>query len=162
MSAPSATPRPLDLTLWIDADSVPRDVREIVFRAAHRLSIATILVANQRVQIPPGHPTVSAVRVEGGADVADRYIAEHASGGDIAVTHDIPLAAILVEKKVVVIDPRGVEHTANTIGERLSVRDFMENLRSVGVDTGGPGAFTAKDKQAFAAALDRTLTRLRR
>jgi len=137
-------------------------VREIVFRAAHRLSLPTILVANQRVQIPPGHPTVSAVRVEGGPDVADRYIAEHASTGDVAVTHDIPLAAALVEKKVHVIDPRGVEHTPNTIGERLSVRDFMEGLRSTGIETGGPAAFTAKDKHAFASALDRVLTRARR
>jgi uncharacterized protein YaiI (UPF0178 family) len=146
-------------TLWIDADSVPRDVREIVLRAAHRLSLPTILVANQRVQIPPGHPTVSAVRVEGGPDVADKYIADHSAEGDIAVTHDIPLAAILVEKKVLVIDPRGVEHTENTIGERLSVRDFMESLRSTGVDTGGPAGFTARDKQNFAGALDRVLTR---
>jgi uncharacterized protein YaiI (UPF0178 family) len=152
----------MPLTLWIDADSVPRDVREIVFRAAHRLSLTTILVANQRVQIPPGHPTVSAVRVEGGPDIADKYIADNAVPGDIAVTHDIPLAAILVDKKVVVIDPRGTELTAETIGERMSVRDFMENLRATGVETGGPAAFTARDKQSFAGALDRTLTRLRR
>jgi uncharacterized protein YaiI (UPF0178 family) len=152
----------LAFTLWIDADSVPRDVREIVFRAAHRLSLPTILVANQRVHIPPGHATVSAIRVEGGPDVADRYIADHSAEGDIAVTHDIPLAAILVEKKVVVIDPRGTEHTAETIGERLSVRDFMESLRSTGVDTGGPAGYSARDKQAFAGALDRTLTRMRK
>lgn len=150
------------MTLWIDADSVPRDVREIVFRAAHRLSLTTIFVANQRVQIPPGHATVSTVRVEGGPDVADRYIADHSAAGDIAVTHDIPLAAILVEKKVVVIDPRGTEHTAETIGERLSVRDFMESLRATGVDTGGPAGYTARDKQEFAGALDRTITRLRK
>jgi uncharacterized protein YaiI (UPF0178 family) len=148
------------VTLWVDADSVPGPVREIVLRAAHRLSLPTIFVANQRVNIPPGHPTVSSVRVEGGPDVADKYIADNSAAGDVCVTHDIPLAAMLVEKKVVVIDPRGTEHTANTIGERLSVRDFMENLRSVGVDTGGPSAFTAKDKQSFASALDRTLTRL--
>ena len=134
-------------------------MREIVFRAAHRLSLTTILVANQRVNIPPGHPTVSAVRVEGGPDVADKHIADHAAAGDVAVTHDIPLAASLVAKKVVVIDPRGVEHTENTIGERLSVRDFIEGLRTSGIETGGPAAFTARDKQAFAGALDRTLTR---
>ncbi|MDQ6718372.1 MAG: YaiI/YqxD family protein [Gemmatimonadota bacterium] len=146
-------------TIWIDADSVPGPVREIVLRAAHRLSLTTILVANQRVQIPPGHPTVSSVRVEGGPDVADKYIADNSVEGDVTITHDIPLAAILVEKKVVVIDPRGIEHTENTIGERLSVRDFMENLRSVGVDTGGPAAYSAKDKQAFASAFDRVVTR---
>jgi uncharacterized protein len=146
-------------TLWIDADSVPRDVREIVFRAAHRLSLPTILVANQRVNIPPGHPTVSSVWVDGGADVADKYIADHSAEGDVAVTHDIPLAASLVEKDVIVIDPRGTEHTSETIGERLSVRNFMENLRTVGVETGGPAAYTAKDKQRFAAAFDRIVSR---
>jgi uncharacterized protein YaiI (UPF0178 family) len=151
--------RPPTFTLWVDADSVPGAVREIVLRTAHRLSLTTVFVANQRVTIPPGHATVSAVRVEGGPDVADRYIADNAAAADIAVTHDIPLAAILVEKKVVVIDPRGVEHTENTIGERLSVRDFMEGLRSSGIETGGPAGFTAKDKQNFAAALDRTTTR---
>ncbi len=137
-------------------------MREIVLRAAHRLSLNTIFVANQRVNIPPGHATVSTVRVEGGPDVADKYIADNAVASDICITHDVPLAAILVEKKVIVIDPRGVEHTADTIGERLSVRDFMENLRSTGVETGGPAAFTAKDKQSFASALDRALTRLLR
>jgi uncharacterized protein len=146
-------------TLWIDADSVPRDVREIVFRAAHRLSLPTILVANQRVNIPPGHPTVSSVWVDGGADVADKYIADHSAEGDVAVTHDIPLAASLVEKDVIVIDPRGTEHTSETIGERLSVRNFMENLRTVGVETGGPGAYTARDKQRFAAVFDRIVSR---
>jgi uncharacterized protein YaiI (UPF0178 family) len=147
------------VTLWVDADSVPGPVREIVLRAAHRLSLTTIFVANQRVNLPPGHPTVSAVRVEGGPDVADRYIADNAAAGDVCITHDIPLAAILVGKKVIVLDPRGTEHTENTIGERLSVRDFMEKLRSTGVETGGPSGFNAKDKQSFASGLDRILTR---
>jgi len=146
-------------TIWVDADSVPGPVRDIVLRAAHRLSLTTILVANQRVQIPPGHPTVSSVRVEGGPDVADKHIADNSVEGDIAITHDIPLAAILVGKKVLVIDPRGVEHTENTIGERLSVRDFMENLRASGVETGGPAAYSAKDKQLFAGTFDRIITR---
>ena len=149
-------------TLWIDADATPRDVKEIVFRTAHRLALPTVLVANQRVPLPPGHPTVSAVRVEGGADVADRYIAEHAEAGDVAVTADIPLAAILVAKRVVVIDPRGEEYTSETVGERLSVRDFMDSLRGAGVETGGPRPYTPRDKQAFAGALDRVLTRARR
>ena len=95
------------MTLWIDADATPREVKEIVFRTAHRLGLATILVANQRVPVPPGHPSVTAVRVDGGPDVADRYIAEQAAPGDVAVTADIPLAAALVAKQVAVIDPRG-------------------------------------------------------
>jgi uncharacterized protein len=150
------------MKLWIDADAAPRDVKEIVFRAAHRLSLETILVANSRVPVPPGHPTVRAVRVEGGPDVADRYIAEHAEPGDVAVTADIPLAAALVARRVLAIDPRGVEYTEESVGERLSVRDFMESLRTTGVDTGGPKAYGPKDKQAFAGALDRALTRASR
>lgn len=150
------------MTLWLDADATPRDVSAIVFRAAHRLGLETILVANQRVAIPAGHPTVSAVRVDGGPDVADRYIADHAVPGDIAITADIPLAADLVAKGVIVMDPRGVEHTEETVGERLSVRDFADALRGAGVDTGGPRPFSARDKQAFASTLDRLLTRARR
>ena len=112
------------MRIWLDADATPRDVKDIVFRAAHRLSIETVVVANQRVPLPPGHPTITAVRVEGGPNVADRHIATNASPGDVAITADIPLAAILVAAHVVVIDPRGYEHTTETIGERLSVRDF--------------------------------------
>jgi len=150
------------LRIWLDADATPRDVKDIVFRAAHRLSIETVVVANQRVAIPPGHPTVTAVRVEGGPDAADRYIATHAVRGDLAITADIPLAAILVAAHVVVIDPRGYEHTTETVGERLSVRNFADALRGAGVETGGPRAYTARDKQAFASAFDRALTRARR
>ena len=107
------------MRIWIDADAAPRDVKEIVFRTARRLQIETVLVANQRLLAPPGNPLVSAVRVEGGPDVADRYIAEHAEAGDLAVTADVPLAALLVPRGVAVLDPRGEEHTEETIGERL-------------------------------------------
>ena len=137
-------------------------MKEIVFRAARRLALETVLVANQRLQTPVGNPLISAVRVEGGPDVADRYIAEHAEPGDLAVTADVPLAALLVPRGVAVLDPRGEEHTAETIGERLSVRDFMEGLRTAGVVTGGPRPWDARARQAFADALDRALTRLRR
>jgi uncharacterized protein YaiI (UPF0178 family) len=147
------------LTLWIDADAAPRDVKEIVFRAARRLEMPTALVANRRLQTPPGNPFVTAVRVEGGPDVADRYIAERAEPGDVAVTADIPLASILVEKGVRVIDPRGEEYTPENVGERLTVRDFMESLRGSGVETGGSRPYGPKDRQAIASALDRVLTR---
>jgi uncharacterized protein len=152
----------VSLKIWIDADAAPRDVKELVFRAAKRLQVETILVANQRLQAPPGNPMVTAVRVDGGADIADRYIVEHASPGDLVVTQDVPLAALLVPREIAVIDPRGVEHTSETIGERLSVRDFMEQARFAGVVTGGPPPYDAKARQLFAAALDRVLTRLRR
>jgi uncharacterized protein len=150
------------MTLWIDADAAPREVKEICYRASERLKLATILVANQRLQLPPGYPHLSAVRVDGGPDVADLYIAEHAMSGDVAVTADIPLAALLVPKGVVVLDPRGDEYTVESIGERLSVRNFMDDLRATGVETGGPASYGAREKQAFANALDRALTRMTR
>ena len=152
----------LSLKIWIDADATPRDVKDLVFRASERLQVPVVLVANLRLQPPPGQPLVSAVRVEGGPDVADDYIAAHAEPGDLVVTQDIPLAALLVPKLVAVLDPRGDEHTSETIGERLSVRDFMDQLRSSGAVTGGPAPFDGRAKQAFAAALDRVLTRLMR
>ena len=132
-----------------------------MFRAARRLAVETVLVANQRLQVPPGNPHVSAVRVDGGADVADRYIADRAEPGDLVVTQDIPLAAALVPRGIAVLDPRGEEHTSETIGERLSVRDFLDRARLAGLVTGGPPPFDGRARQAFAAALDRALTRLR-
>src|SRR3954469_13022157 len=147
------------MKLWLDADATPREVKEICFRASERLALETVLVANQRLQLPVGYPHLSAVRVDGGPDVADLYIAEHAVAGDVAVTADIPLAALLVPKGVVVIDPRGDEYTTESIGERLSVRNFMDALRSTGVETGGHSAYGPREKQAFANALDRTLAR---
>lgn len=150
------------MKLWIDADAAPRDVKDIVYRAAKRLEMETVLVANQRLQVPPGTSFVTAVRVEGGPDAADLHIAEAAAPGDVAVTADIPLAAILVERGVAVIDPRGEEYTPENVGERLTVRDFMESLRGSGVETGGARPYGPRDRQAFAATLDRVLTRARR
>ncbi len=147
------------MTLWIDADAAPQPVKEICLRASDRLGLATVLVANQRLTVPPGYAYVSAVRVDGGPDVADRYIAEHAASGDVAITADIPLAALLVPKGVTVLDPRGEEYTTESIGERLSVRNFMDGLRATGVETGGHAPYGSRDKQAFANALDRALTR---
>jgi uncharacterized protein len=145
--------------LWIDADAAPRDVKEIVFRAARRLRIDTVLVANQQLSSPLDHPFVTTVRVKGGPDVADLHIAEWAEAGDVAVTADIPLASRLVEKQVTVLDPRGEEYTEENVGERLAVRDFMDGLRGAGVATSGPRPYGPKDRQAFAAGLDRVLTR---
>ena len=148
------------MRIWVDADAAPADVKTIVERAALRLSLETLMVANRRLQTPANNPFVEAVVVPGGPDAADDHIAEEAEPGDLAVTADIPLAARLVDKGVVAIDPRGTEYTSESIGERLSVRDFMDQLRSTGVETGGPSAYGQKDKQAFAATLDRALTRL--
>ena len=150
------------MKLWLDADAAPREVKDVCFRASERLTLETVLVANRRLELPVASPLLSAVRVDGGPDVADRYIAEHAEAGDVAVTADIPLAALLVPKGGVVIDPRGDQYTGESIGERLSVRNFMDGLRGAGVDTGGSAAYSPKDKQAFANALDRALTRARK
>lgn len=150
------------MKLWIDADAAPRDVKEIAFRTAKRLDLATVLVANQRLQPPAGNPNVTAVWVDGGPDVADQHIADAAEPGDIAVTADIPLAAALVAKGVHVVDPRGEIFTPENVGERLSVRDFMDAARGAGLVTGGPRPYGPKDRQAFAAALDRVVTRAMR
>lgn len=147
------------MRLWIDADAAPRDVKEIVYRAAKRLTLETILVANRRLQLPQDNRFVSAIMVDGGPDVADRYIAEHAEAGDVAVTADIPLAGILVGRGVLVIDPRGEEYTPENVGERLAMRDFMDGLRGAGVETAGARPFGSRDKQNFAGALDRVLGR---
>lgn len=146
------------MMIWIDADAAPRDVKEIVFRAALRLEIPTVLVANRRMSVPLNNPHVSAVLVQGGPDVADQHIAEQSVPGDVAVTADIPLAAVLVEKGLAVLDPRGELYTGENVRERLSVRDFMESLRGSGIETGGSKPYGARDRQAFAGALDRVLS----
>lgn len=150
------------MRIWVDADAAPRAVKEIIFRAALRLELETFLVANKRLQTPANNRFVSAITVEGGPDVADAHIAEHSVPGDLAITADIPLAAILVEKGIRTIDPRGQEYSEENIGERLSIRDFMDQLRSTGVETGGPKPYGSKDKQAFAGTLDRILTQMLR
>jgi uncharacterized protein YaiI (UPF0178 family) len=150
------------MKLWIDADAAPQDVKEIVYRTAKRLELEAVLVSNQWLSPPPGNSFVTAVRVQGGLDVADRHIAETAEPGDIAITADIPLAARLVEKQVAVIDPRGEEYTEENVGDRLAFRDLMDGLRGAGMldqPGGGPRPYSSKDKQAFAATLDRVLTR---
>jgi uncharacterized protein YaiI (UPF0178 family) len=146
------------MRIWIDADAAPRDVKEIVFRAAKRLELETVMVANRRLPGPLNNPWVSAVLVRGGPDVADQHIADHAAVGDLVVTADIPLAAILVEKGIMALDPRGELYSEENVRERLSIRDFMESLRGSGVDTGGAKPYGAREKQAFAGALDRVLT----
>jgi uncharacterized protein len=147
------------MTIWIDADAAPRDVKELVYRAALRRDVEAVLVANRRLAPPADNARVRAVHVEGGPDAADRHIAEHARPGDLAITADIPLAALLVPAGVTVLDPRGMLYDEANIGERLAVRDFMDGLRGANVETGGARPFGPRDRQAFADALDRVLTR---
>jgi len=146
--------------IWVDADACPVVIKEILFRAAERAQIETILVANQWLRTPPSRH-VRAMQVAGGPDVADDAIAERVAAGDLVVTQDIPLAARVLEKHAVALNPRGELYTANTIAERLSVRNFMEELRGAGIQTGGPATLHARDRQAFAAQLDRWLAQRR-
>jgi uncharacterized protein YaiI (UPF0178 family) len=144
--------------IWVDADALPGEVKDIILRASQRLRLPTVFVANKNLQVGPS-ALVTFVRVGQGADVADAYIAEQSAAGDLCVTADIPLAAILVGRGLTVIDPRGDEYSDANVGERLSVRDLMASLREVGVQTQGPPPFDAKAKQRFAARLDSLLTR---
>ncbi len=150
------------MKLWIDADAAPRDVKEIAFRAAKRLELETVLVANQRLPVPPGNAYVSAVRVEGGPDVADRYIVEGAEPGDVAVTADIPLAARVLERGAVCLDFRGGEFSSRTIGDAVAMRELHRYLRDLGELSGGPAAFSPRDRSRFASKLDAVLARLTR
>ncbi len=147
------------MKVWIDADAAPWEVKEIVFRAARRLKFETIMVANSSLALPPNAPTVSVVTVAAGANIADRYIIEHSQPGDLVITADIPLAAELVGKQVMVVDPRGDEHTADNIQSRLSMRDFLDGMRGAGTISGGARPYDNRDKHKFAAVLDRYLAK---
>jgi uncharacterized protein YaiI (UPF0178 family) len=146
------------LKIWIDGDAMPGEIKEIVLRAAQRLKVPAVLVANKNVHVGTSS-FVSFVRVTQGADVADAYIVDASAPGDLCVTADIPLAAQLVDKGVVVIDPRGDQYAAGNVGERLAMRDFMAGLREAGVQTSGPPPFSAKAKQKFAARFDQLITK---
>lgn len=146
--------------IWVDADACPNPVKEILYRAAERWRVEVILVANQPLRGPRSRH-VRSVQVEGGFDVADRHIAERASPGDLVVTADIPLAALVVDKGALAINPRGELYTRDNIAQRLATRNLMEELRSAGVQAGGPAPFHARDRQAFANQLDRILARHR-
>lgn len=145
-----------DPCIWVDADACPGPVREILFRAAERTGVQVTLVANQWLRTPPSRH-IRALQVQGGYDVADDAIAERAQAGDLVVTQDIPLAARVLGKGAAALNPRGERYTPDTIAERLSMRNFMDELRGAGVQTGGPAAFHARDRQAFASQLDRWL-----
>lgn len=142
--------------VWVDADACPGVVKEILFRAAERARVQVTLVANQWLRTPPSR-YIRALQVQGGFDVADSEIVERIRPGDLVVTQDIPLAARVIEKGGVAVNPRGERYTPDNMAERLSMRNFMEELRGAGVQTGGPTAFHARDRQAFANQLDRWL-----
>lgn len=147
------------MKIWVDADACPRVIKEIVFRASERLGIAVCQVANS--DLSRSHSgLVSSVRVAEGFDAADDYIAEHVAPGDLVITADIPLAARIVAGNGVAIDPRGEIYDEENVGERLSMRDLMQELRSAGMVQGGPAQFGLTDRQRFASSFDRLLTRM--
>ena len=146
--------------IWIDADACPLMIKEVVYRASERLKIAVILVANRRIWTPRS-PLISMIVVEKGCDVADSQIVDDVREGDIVVTADIPLASRVIEKNALAINPRGERYTPENIGERLSMRNFLTEMRDTGqIGGGGPPQMNLKDKQRFAAALDTIITKL--
>lgn len=149
----------MSLKIWIDADACPKAVKEVVYKTSARLQLPVILVANSGMGHPL-HPLISFVQVAQGQDVADSYIADHVETCDLVITADIPLAAIIVEKGALAINPRGELYTEDNIRERLSIRDFMKELRDSGVETGGPQSFGPKDKENFTNSLHRILTKM--
>ncbi|MCB1954450.1 MAG: YaiI/YqxD family protein [Rhodocyclaceae bacterium] len=146
------------MKIWVDADACPVAVREILYRAARRTEVLLTLVANQWLKTPPS-PWIRAIQVPAGFDEADKRIAAEAAAGDLVITADIPLAAAVIANGAQVLDPRGEPLDAGNIGERVTMRNLMDTLRSGGVDTGGPPAYSTADAKAFADRLDRLLAR---
>jgi uncharacterized protein YaiI (UPF0178 family) len=147
------------MRIWVDADACPVPVKEILFRAAQRKEIQVILVANQYISVPKSK-YIQSIQVAQGFDVADNEIVLRVEAGDLVITADIPLAADVIEKGAQALSPRGELYTKNNIGARLNMRDFMDQLRSSGVETGGAPPFNHTDRQAFANRLDRILAKI--
>lgn len=149
------------MQIWVDADSCPVVIKEIIFKAAKRTGIKVTLVANRNIKIPSAS-NIKFILVSAGLDVADNEIARNAVVGDIVITSDIPLAAEVVEAGCHAINARGELYSMENIRERLGVRDFMDSLRSSGMDVGGPAKFNQKDKQLFANSLDKLLAKYKK
>jgi len=145
------------LKIWVDADACPGVIKDILFRSAERTGVEMTLVANQTVRVPK-RKNISFLLVRAGFDEADNEIVRRMVAGDLVITADIPLAAEVIEKGGLALNPRGELYSEENVRARLSMRDFMETLRSSGVHTGGPEALGPKDRQEFANQLDRLLT----
>lgn len=146
------------MKIWVDADACPAVIKDILFRAAERTGLQMTLIANHPLRVPRS-PCINFLQVPAGADVADQEIVKRLSGGDLVITADIPLAAQVVEKGGHALDPRGELYSAENIGGRLNMRDFMDTLRASGIETGGPASLSQRDRQSFANHLDTILTR---
>ncbi|MDH3274460.1 MAG: YaiI/YqxD family protein [Gammaproteobacteria bacterium] len=146
------------MQLWVDADACPVVIKEILFRAAERTCSLLTLVANQPIRVPSSQ-YIKTIQVPAGFDVADNEIVRRLEAGDLVITADIPLAAEVIEKGGHALNPRGELYTTENIKARLNMRDFMDTLRSSGINTGGPPAISLSDRQAFANNLDRFLAK---
>lgn len=146
------------MRIWVDADACPVPVKEILYRAAQKREIQVTLVANQYLSTPKSK-YIQAIQVPKGFDVADNEIVQRVADGDLVITSDIPLAAEVIEKGAKALSPRGELYTKNNIGARLNMRDFMDQLRSSGVETGGAPPYSHSDRQAFANKLDQIISR---
>jgi len=141
----------------MDADACPQAIRDIVFRASRRLNVPVCYVANRAIAPHPS-PLITSVHVGKELDAADEHIARSVERDDIVVTADIPLAAKVVAKEAVAIDPRGEVYTDQNVGERLALRNLLQGLRAEGMLTGGPSTFGSSARSRFADAFDRLLT----
>jgi len=141
------------LKIWVDADACPGVIKEILFRAADRTGTEVILVANQLIRVPPSK-YISALKVSAGFDVADSEIVKRAAPGDLVITADIPLAAEVLDKRAHALNPRGERYSPESIRSKVTMRDFMETMRSSGIQTGGPPKLSQRDKNQFANQLD--------
>ena len=146
------------MKIWVDADACPVVIKEILFKAAERTGVAVTLIANHSVPVPRSR-FISFIQVASGFDVADNEIVKRTQVGDLVITADIPLANEVIEKGSHALSPRGERFTIENIKARLNIRDFMDTLRSSGIDTGGPPALGQSDRKAFADHLDRLLAR---
>ena len=143
--------------ILVDADACPNLIKEILFRAAQRTGVQTLLLANHAVRVPPS-PNIRFMQVASGFDVADNEIVRRCEAGDLVITSDVPLAAEVIEKGAFALTPRGEMLTRENVRSRLNIRDFMDTMRASGVQTGGPAAISQQDKQNFANQLDRFIT----
>ncbi|OAN17752.1 hypothetical protein A3K86_02200 [Photobacterium jeanii] len=141
------------MKIWVDADACPNVIKEILFRVANRVGVQVTLVANHFVRVPPS-PHIRSLQVESGFDVADDFIVKQVEAGDLVITADIPLADEVISKDAHALNPRGEMYTKETIKQRLQMRDFMETMRSSGIQTGGPAPLNQTDRQNFANKLD--------
>lgn len=151
----------LPFKLWVDADALPKILREVIIRASDRYQLEVTFVANQPVGITPS-VRINSLQVMQGADHADKEIIERMKANDIVMTQDIPLAAQVIEKGGIAIHPRGEIYTDANIKARLHLRDFMETLRGAGVQTGGPPPISERDKREFSSSLDQTIMKQKR